>query len=211
MTRTETTRTGLARTEQQRRTTLRAAVFAGETDDVLTGRMRPHVRAPGMACTRMRPTRAVPRSAYRLLDSRILATALHFLDQDPDPLLLAGLRRYRALTDAARETLAAPGREVVVTLIEPYRVVSTHHPEVAVLVDGNPIGTVTFDLGITFRMGETAVAVRCGGIEAVDCVAGSMTVDLSLPGGESLLHGSTKFPVHRTLRPPIAIPVPSGR
>ncbi|GAA4487256.1 hypothetical protein GCM10023094_45360 [Rhodococcus olei] len=205
------TRTEMTRTDQERRTTLRTAVFRGESDSVLTDRMRPHVREPGMACTRMPRTRAVPRSAFHLLDSRILATALRFLDQDPDPLLLAGLRRYRALVTAARETLAAPGREVVVTLVEPYRVTSEHHPEVTVLVDGNPLGSVTFDLCVTFRMGETAVAVRRGAIEAVDCVAGALKVELSLSGGESLLHGSTAFPVRRTLRPPVAIPLPPGR
>jgi hypothetical protein len=187
---------------------VRTAVFDHTSDSALTDRMRPRIPASGLVSDRTRRTHPVPRSAYRLLDARVLAAALRFLDQDPHPLLLTGLARYRALTDAARQTRVAPEKDIVVTLVEPYRVTSEHHPEVAVLVDGTEIGTVVFDLDITFAMGETSIAVRNGAIGAVDCVAGSVTLDLSLAEGEHLLHGSRDFPVHRDVDPPIAIPAP---
>ncbi|MFE3292672.1 hypothetical protein [Rhodococcus sp. NPDC059234] len=188
-------------------TSLRTAVFERAPDNVLTGRMRPQVPTTGLVSGRVRSTHPLPRSACRLLDSRVLEAALRFLDQDPHPLLLTGLARYRALTDAARQTLATPGRDVVVTLATPYRVTSEHHPEVAVIIDGTEAGTVEFDLDVAFEMGETSLAVRKGAIAAVDCVAGSVTLDLSLAQGERLLHGTRRFPVHQDVDPPIPIPV----
>lgn len=193
-------------TENGHDASLRTAVFEHVPDGELTDRMRPQVPATGLVSGRVPRTHPIPRSASRLLDARVLEAALRFLDQDPHPLLLTGLARYRALSDAARDTLAAPGKDVVVTLVEPYRVTSRHHPEVAVIIDGTEVGAVEFDLDVTFAMGETSLAVRKGEIAAVDCVAGSLTLDLSLTKGDRLLHGSKGFPVHRNVNPPIPIP-----
>jgi hypothetical protein len=191
----------VTRTEIVTRPTLRATVFGQQSDDALTARMETHLPPTGMTPDRVATTRAVPRSALRLIDSRILSTALRFLDQDPFPLLLAGLKKYRALAEAA------PGREEVVILVDPYRVISEHRPEVALLIDGTEVARVGFDLRIAFGMCETAVAVRLGAIDSVDCEAGAVSVDLSVPGGEKLLHGEAEYSVRRELRPPIMIPV----
>ncbi|CRK52365.1 hypothetical protein RHCRD62_40252 [Rhodococcus sp. RD6.2] len=193
------------------RTTLRAAAFGDEPDAVLTDRMTPLVPARGLASGQLTGRRAVSRTALRLIDSRILATSLRFLDQPPCPLLLSGLTRFQALTRAARDTLSAPGRQVVVSLVEPYRVTSRHRPEVAVILDGNEIAHVPFDLVVTFAMCETSLAVRRGAIEAVDCAAGALTVSLALADGERLLHRTAKFPVRQEVRPPMRIPLPEGR
>ncbi|MGW5076611.1 hypothetical protein [Rhodococcus sp. NPDC004095] len=195
-------------TDHNNDASLRTAVFEHAPDNVLTGRMRPKVPADGLVSGWVRSAQPLPRSACRLLDSRVLEAALRFLDQDPHPLLLTGLARYRALTDAARQTLAAPEKDVVVTLAKPYHVTSEHHPEVAVLIDGTEAGTIEFDLDVAFDMGETSLAVKNGAIAGVDCVAGAVTLDLSLAKGESLLHGRRSFPVHRDVDPPIPIPVP---
>ncbi|MFC7446288.1 hypothetical protein [Rhodococcus daqingensis] len=197
----------MTRTEIVPRSTLRGAVFGQQSDDALTSRMKPHVPPTGMTPARVTAARAVPRSALRLIDSRILSTALRFLDQDPCPLLLSGLKRFQALTAAARVTAAAPGREEVVMLVDPYRVISVHRPEVALLIDGTEVARIAFDLRVAFGMGKTTVAVRLGAIDAVDCEAGAVSVDLSVPGGEHLLHGEAEYSVRRTVRPPIMIPV----
>jgi len=197
----------VTRTEIVTRSTLRATVFGQQSDDALTSRMKPHLPPTGMTPDRVSTTRAVPRSALRLIDSRILSTALRFLDQDPCPLLLAGLKKYQALAEAARVTAASPGREEVVMLVDPYRVISEHRPEVALLIDGTEVARIGFDLRIAFGMCETALAVRLGAIDSVDCEAGAVSVDLSVPGGEKLLHGEAEYSVRRELRPPIVIPV----
>lgn len=201
----------MTRTEIVSRSTLRGAVFGQESDDALTARMKPHVPPTGMTPAKVTGTRRVPRSALRLIDSRILSTALRFLDQDPCPLLLSGVKRFQALTEAARVTAATPGREEVVMLVDPYRVNSEYRPEVALLVDDTEVALIAFDLRVAFAMCETAVAVRLGAIDSVACEAGSLSVDLSVAGGEQLLHGEAEYAVRREVRPPITIPLADPR
>ncbi|WP_137875657.1 hypothetical protein [Rhodococcus sp. Q] len=208
MTTDSVTTTDGVRSSGTTRTSLRAAVFGDDPDTVLTTRMKPNVPAQGLTPARVTGPGTVTRSALRLIDSRILTTALRFLDEAPCPLLLSGVTRFQALTRAARDTLSAPGREVVVSLVEPYRVTSRHRPEVVVLVDGNDVARVPFDLVVTFEMCETSLAVRGGAIVAVDCAAGKLTVSLSTVDGERLLHRTAKYPVRQEIQPPMRIPLP---
>lgn len=196
----------MTETERRRRPTLRITAFGENLDSELLERMRNHLPSRGIATTSMLESSPLPRSALRIADNRILSTALRFLDQDATLLLLAGIKRIRALADAARDTRDAPGDEIVVTLIHPYTITSNHRPEVTLFVDESEVAKIPFDLNATFSMGETGVAVRDGAIESVHCETGKLTVELSLHDCPPLLRGSATFPLQQQIRPPITIP-----
>lgn len=162
-----------------------------------------------MASAPMQRAAAMPASALRVLDSRILTTALGFLDTDAGALLVEGLTQVQALIKASRDTRAAPGESAVTNLIRPHTMTSTQRPHVALLVDDHEIARVDFELNVKFEIGKTSVAVRYGAIESIDCEACSLTVTLSLVGTHpSLLQRTAKLPVQWDLHPPVVIALP---
>ena len=200
----------MEQTELAQGTTARAAAF-GPTgnDEALTRVMAPNLPG-GIASTHLRERRPQSPSSYRLLDSRILAFGLQFLDQDVSGPLMSGLSKYRALVAAANESRADPRQaEVIVNLIDPYEITSKQSPYVALEVDNSEIARVGFDLTMVFGMFQTAVAIRRGAIESVLCEACSFTITLSLTGWQPpLLHKKVQLPVRLPVRPPRPIPLP---
>ena len=200
-------------TDRQNRPTLRLLLFGQECDDELNTRMRSRLPMQGIINSRRINSRALPRATTRLVDNRILAASLQFIDQDADILLVTGLKRAHSLVEAAHTTLTAPGKEILVTLVESYKVHYKQQPEVALIVDNKEVARVEFDLTALFTMGETAVSVCNGAITAIQCQAGKLTAALAIRGGSTLLQGSASFPLQKQIRPPISIPViaPSRR
>lgn len=203
----------MAPVELRQHTTARVAAFDGSSNDRLAAWMAPNMPRGGIAAVKLSRQRPLPASTYRLLDSRILDAAAQFLDEDISTPLLAGLSKYRALEKAARESLAKPaGADVVVTLIDPYEVTSTHRPYLALVVDDNEIARVTFQVTLEFGMFETSVAIRRGAMERVDCNACALAVTLSLVDWDPpLLQRKLQLPVRLPVRPPIPIPLPERR
>lgn len=199
-------------TELDQRTTVRAVAFGDGSDDALIVAMAAKLPQDGVAAAKMTGQRALPQPAYRMLDNRILASASRFLDEDLTEPFLAGLVKYRALVKAAHDSLADPQHaEVMVTLIEPYEITSTQHPYVALVVDNREITRVSFEISMVFGLFETAVAVRRGAIESVECEACSLAITLSLAEWkEPLLHRKVQLPVRLPVRPPVTIPLPGG-
>lgn len=199
-------------TEISHRTTVRVVAFGDGSDDALIAAMAANLPRGGVAAAKMTDQRAMPQSGYRMLDNRILASALLFLDEDLTEPFLAGLVKYRALVKAARDSLADPQHpEVVVTLIDPYEITSTQRPYVTLVVDDREIARVSFEISMVFGLFETAVAVRRGAIESVECEACSLAITLSLAEWkEPLLHRKVRLPVRLPVRPPITIPLPGA-
>lgn len=200
-------------TELSQRTTARAVAFANSSDDALARQMMANMPRNGIAVANLPRQRPLPQSAYRLLDSRILNAAAQFLDDDLSEPLVAGLTKYRALMKAAHDSLADPqNAEVMVSLIDPYEITSTHQPYLALVVDDNEIGRVVFEIKLVFGMFETSVAVRRGAIESVECNACALAVTLTLVGwAQPLLHRTMQLPVRLPVRPPVAVPLPRSR
>lgn len=199
-------------TEFSPRTTARTAAFGHGGDDNLVAAMVARLPQGGVVATKVTDQPELPQSGYRVLDNRVLATALRFLDQNLAEPFLNGLSKYRALVQAARDTLAEPEQtEVMVTLIDPHEITSMQHPYVALVVDEQEIARVPFELSMVFNLMETAVAVRRGAIELVRCETCSLAVALSLPGWEEpLLHRKIQLSVQLPVQPPITIPLPGG-
>jgi len=196
--------------ELGRGTTARALAFGDGSDEALLTTMRANMPRGGIAEARLRGRRELRPASFRLLNGKILETALGFLNEDVSAPFLAGLAKYRALTKAARDSLADPGRaEVLVSLIDPYRITSTQKPYVALVVEETELARVTFDLTVVFGMFATAVAVRAGAITAVETEACALSVTLSLEGWQPpLLKRDLRLPVRLPVRPPLPVPLP---
>lgn len=189
-------------------TTVRAGAMGDGSDDALIATMAANLPREGIVAARTTGPRALPQSAHRLLDTRILAIALQFLDEDLAAPFLAGLAKYRAIVKAAHDSLVDPQHaEAMVTLLDPYEISSIQRPYVALVVDDSEIARVSFEISLVFGLFETAVAVRRGAIEAVECEACSLAVTLSLVGWtEPLLHRQVELPVRLAVRPPMIVP-----
>lgn len=196
-------------TELGQPTTARALAFAGGSDEALLSAMRANMPRGGIAEAKLGDRRTMQPASYRLLNGRILENALGFLNEDISAPLLAGLSKYRALTKAARDSLADPQHsEVMVTLIDPCQVVSTQKPYIALVVDDSEIARVAFEISFVFGMFQTAVVIRRGAIESVESEACSLGVTLSLEGWQPpLLKRDLQLRVRLPVRPPIPIPL----
>jgi len=191
-------------------TTARALAFADGSDEALLSAMQANAPRGGIAEAKLKDRRTMQAASYPLLNTRILENALGFLDEDVSAPFLAGLSKYRALTKAARDSLADPKQsEVVVTLIDPYQITSTQKPYIALVVDDSEIARVTFEISFVFGMFQTAAVIRRGAIESVQSEACSLGVTLSLEGWQPpLLKRDLQLRVRLPVRPPIPIPLP---
>ncbi|MDQ3785947.1 MAG: hypothetical protein M3422_01735 [Actinomycetota bacterium] len=192
-------------------TTARALVFGYASDTEVLAIMRANMPPGGIAEARMRDQPRMRPAAYRMVNSRILETALGFLNKDISALFLDGLTKCRAVVQAAQDTLADPDQaETVVTLIDPYRITSTHEPAIALEVDGYELAKVTFELSFVFGMLQTSVVIRRGAIEAVETEPCSLSATLTLKGWQPpLLQRDLPLHMRFPVRPPILVPVPS--
>jgi hypothetical protein len=195
--------------ELGRGTTAREVFGDGNDAELLTA-MRARMPRRGIAEARLARRPPMEPASYRLLNGRVLEHALGFLNEDVSAPLLAGLSKYRALTQAARDTLADPGRaEVLVTLVDPCQVTSTQKPYIALVAGDTEIARVPFELTLVFGMFGTAVAVRRGAIEGVEGEVCSLTATLVLEGWDPpLLQRTLRLPVRLPVRPPVPIPLP---
>jgi hypothetical protein len=190
------------------RTTARTLLFGHQRDDELASVMRANLPQVSTAEALLRE-RPMPPAAYRLLDSRIVDTALGFLDEDVSAVLLDGLSTCRAVVQAAQDTRADPAHgEQLVPLVDPYRITSTHEPYIALEYDGREIARIPFEVTVEFGMGQTAVVIRRGAIEAVETEPCSLAVTITMRGWPTpLLHRELPVRVRLQVRPPIPVPL----
>jgi hypothetical protein len=194
--------------EITRPTTVRELLFDERSDAEVAVALGAQLPPNGGIAGQLSRERHLPKAAYRLLNSRMTALAVEFLDQDVAGLLLSGLGACRELVRAAEGTSADPQDEVVVHLADPYQIAAEQKPYVEVLVDERPTARVTFDLDISVELCETSVAVRNGAMTAVDCTACALDITFTLDGWtQPLVTRRFSVPVRLTLQPPITIPV----
>ncbi len=109
-------------------------------------------------------------------------------------LLLAGWRRYDALTRAAESTLDKPHSSVVVDLAT-HRVTVTHEPRVDISIDGLPVAHVDAELTIVFDITGMAATVRGGALVDIQGGACTITATLSVEGVEVASRSTTVAPM----------------
>jgi hypothetical protein len=191
-------------------TTLRELLFDERGDAELAVDLTAKLPSDGPAARALSRERHLPKSAYRLLNSRITTLALQFLDQDIAGLVLSGLSTCRDLVRAAEDTRARRKDEVIVRLVDPYRFTAEPKPYIEVLVDEDSRYTVTFDLDldVAVELCATKAAVRDGNMTAIDCTACALEVTFTVDGWtQPLVTRTLSVPVRHTLCPPVSIPL----
>jgi len=197
-------------------TTVRELLFEERSDAEVVVALAAKLPPDSVMARQLGRQRHLPKTAHRLLNSRIAALAVEFLDHDVGGIVLSGLRTCRDLFRAAEQSRAHPGDEVVVHLPGPLRRKATQKPYVEVLVDDAPVGRVTFDLEIALELGETGVVVRDEHMTSLDCTVCALEITFTVDGWvQPLVTRKLSAPVRLTLQPPVAIPmgpsVPAAR
>jgi hypothetical protein len=123
------------------------------------------------------PLAKVAGPARAAVERELSAALSRLLEQDLGHLIVAGLRHHPKLEAAARSTAADPNAVEVVQLMN-QQVTSSHHPYVDIVVDGDKLATVHFDLDLTFDIDTLAATVRSGLLVNVE--SGHCTVTLAL-------------------------------
>ncbi|GAA2792636.1 hypothetical protein GCM10010441_17360 [Kitasatospora paracochleata] len=103
--------------------------------------------------------RRLTGSAGRAVEHEVATVTDGLLGLDLLDAVAGGWSRHAALRAAARRTRDAPGSEEVVALAT-HRITSRHRPQVEVLVDGAPVGTLEVDVDLAFELVGLVAVVR---------------------------------------------------
>ena len=174
----------------------------GDSGDTSLGRK---LTEQGVARSALGGLRRLSAAALHTVDQEIGAVASGLLELDLGDMLLAGWRKYAALTDAARRTLAAPASEEVIELAT-HRITSAYRPRVDVFVDNQKITTVEFDLTTVFDLTGLAAVVKAGDLVALRSGECLVTATLRL-GDARLAERREKLDLVQRIRldPPISL------
>lgn len=137
----------------------------------------------GAARTVLQGVRHLSSSALRAVDEEVGTVADRLLDLDLGDAMVSGWRKYSALTESARRTLAAPGSEEVVVLAT-HRATSTYRPHVDLLVDGVKVNSFEFELTVVFDVTGVSAIVRAGDLVALRGGECLVTTTLGLEGAQ---------------------------
>jgi hypothetical protein len=103
------------------------------------------------------------------------------LDLDLGSLLVAGWRKYTALTQAARRTTEMPGREEIVN-IATHQISVVSHPDVELLVNEVRAAMINFDLTVEFEVTALTGVIRSGRLVALGSGRCATTVSVAIEG-----------------------------
>ena len=183
--------------------TARVVVF-GEMEDAVA-RLGDAISS-GRAGEALYPALAGMSAATRDAAIREISTiGAGLLDLDLSGLLIAGWRKYTALTQAARRTLAMPGCEEIVDIVT-HRISVASHPNVEVLLNEVRVTTVNFDLALEFEVKALTAVIRSGQIVALDSGRCEITARVAIEG-LTVASRSAEFDLHLLIRLGNGIPL----
>jgi hypothetical protein len=122
-----------------------------------------------------------PAAALEAVDAELGSVASGLMDIDVGDAVVLGWRKYSALVEAARRTVASPGSEEIVVLAT-HRISSTHRPSVDVWVDEVKVNTFEFVLSVQIDIRGLSAVVRGGDLVALHGGDGVVSVTLTLEG-----------------------------
>jgi hypothetical protein len=125
----------------------------------------------------------VVAAVYPIVESRVSEVLRAELAVDLGEVVVSAWTRYRALVDAGRRTRDAPGAPEDVVLAE-HTVTSDHHPTVDVLVDGQVVASLTFDVEVSLTVRAAVAVVQAGRLTAVRAGDVEVAATLGLHGAE---------------------------
>jgi len=107
------------------------------------------------------------------------AAAAGFMDVDLIGALVAGWRKHRDLTAAARRTVTAPGSIELVDMAG-HQITMTQHPSVVVLVDGLQVATIRLGLSVVLRVHAMTAGISGGRLVALHSGCCDITASLAV-------------------------------
>lgn len=154
--------------------------------------------------------RSLSTGALESVDREVGAVVEDLLDLDVADVLVGCWRKHRALTAAARRTLAAPGSEEVVD-ISSRQVRAGYDPDVDLVVDGRTVKTLRFTLELVLVASGLAAVVSHGDLVGMRGGACDVTATLSFEG-EQLLRRQAHLDPALLVRfdPPLALVDPQA-
>lgn len=193
--------------------TVRTFLLDRSDEDEATAALSRAISERGLAGTALGGVRHLSASVVRAVDHEVGNVAAGLLTMDLGDALVAGWRKYRALTDSARRTQDSPDLEEVLALAS-HRVTCAYSPSVDLLVDDIRVNTFDIGLTLTFDITGVAAVVAGGNLVALQGGACLVTGAMSLEG-VVLTQGRRSFDprlivrLHRPIRllPP-SVPVP---
>lgn len=159
--------------------TARAIVF-GDMEDAVAGLARALHSGQGRG-TVDPALGGLARATRDAAIREISAAGAGLLELDLSDLLVAGWRKYAALTQAARRTAAVPGSEEIVDLVT-HQVSVMSHPNVELLINDIRVTTVTFDLQLEFEVKALTAVIRSGRIVALESGRCDVTGRVAIEG-----------------------------
>src|SRR5262245_34876083 len=177
--------------------TVRTFLFSNGPEDDLTA-LRRSLSEHGIVSSCHRELRELTQDGREAADEAVASITAGLLDFDLGDLLIYGWRIHGRLVDAGKETLASPGRQVVVQLGS-HQVTSTHNPTIDVLIDGVRVHTFRFQVTAVFDIDLAAAIVQDGRLISLKAGDGSVTATLTtqMPGGDvELIREQRKINLH---------------
>ena len=123
------------------------------------------------------PVATLTQVVRQAAEHQVGVVADGLLNLDLGDVVIAGWRMQAELADAAERTATNPGTSQVVRLAT-HRISSVHRPYVELLLNGQHLTNVNFELDIEFVITALAVTVRDGHV--VSLHAGDCDVSISL-------------------------------
>ena len=186
--------------------TARAVLYGDEAGAGALGRsLGQAISERGTAHGVLLGARSFTRSSLEAVDVEIGRVAAGLLELDLGEVLIAGWRKYTAITDAARRTVHSPGSTEVVELAT-HRLTSAYRPHVDLMLGETTLKKIELALVLTFDVVGLAAIVREGclvGLRGGDCLV-SATLDLDSARLVSREHRVDPELVV-TLDPPVAL------
>lgn len=148
----------------------------------------------------------LPELTLQTARHKVTAAAADLLDVNLIDVLIAGWRKQRDLTAAARRTLAAPGSTELID-IDTFPVISMErHPYVTVLVDRRRVATLQLDLSVVFAVTALLAGISAGRLVALHSGRCDITVSLSIPHADGIVrHAQLDLPGVIRLSPGIRL------
>lgn len=143
----------------------------------------------------------LPETTRKAAAQEAASTAAALLKVDLIGVLVSGWRVHRDIVSAARQTLAAPGTELVSMI--GHEVTLDQRPSISVLVDGRQVATLQLGLSVVFDVNALLLAISGGRVVAVHSGRCEITVTLAVQGTDLIVR-------HAHLELPGVIPMRQG-
>ena len=123
----------------------------------------------------------IPHAIREAAVRQVATSAAGLLSVGLPEMIVAGWRKHKDLTGAARRTLGMPGSTELVDLAS-HRITASQEPYVTVLLDGQQVARVCFGLSFTADIGTLLATVEAGRLVALSAGRCEITVTLQIEG-----------------------------